>query len=60
MDMYVWEHEIDGKLSVLSLRLYLDDNMLEAGSMSTIWNKLIPRKINIFYGGLVWTGYPLG
>lgn len=47
MDMYVWEHEIDGKLSVLSLRLYLDDNMLEAGSMSTIWNKLIPRKINI-------------
>lgn len=45
---YVWDLKIDDYFSVSSTRILLDSTLLGSDHCHTIWNNLIPKKVNVF------------
>ena len=47
-DKCIWSLAHDGTFNVVDLRRLIDDRMLPSLDTKTIWNKSLPRKVNIF------------
>ncbi|GJR38484.1 RNA-directed DNA polymerase, eukaryota, reverse transcriptase zinc-binding domain protein [Tanacetum coccineum] len=48
IDTWQWSLDVAGGFSVASARVFVDDTTLEADSMATRWNCIIPIKVNVF------------
>ncbi|GJX52863.1 putative reverse transcriptase domain-containing protein [Tanacetum coccineum] len=46
-DVWRWELDQDGMFSVTCIRVHIDDLLLHCGDLPTIWNTLVPIKVNI-------------
>nr|GEV51131.1 RNA-directed DNA polymerase, eukaryota [Tanacetum cinerariifolium] len=47
-DKYLWSTSHDGTFSVGALRRLIDDQLLPSMATNTTWEKILPRKVNIF------------
>lgn len=49
-DRWVWDFDDDGEFTVKRLKEMIDDKVLgeDGGFLETLWNKTVPRKVNIF------------
>ncbi|PWA36364.1 Endonuclease/exonuclease/phosphatase [Artemisia annua] len=48
-DRLIWSEAPDLSFSVKQARCTIDHHILPIGSTSTLWNRFVPRKVNIFF-----------
>ncbi|PWA53780.1 reverse transcriptase zinc-binding domain-containing protein [Artemisia annua] len=48
-DRWIWSEAPDLTFSVKQARCTIDHHILPIGSTSTLWNRFVPRKVNIFF-----------